>query len=1456
MTPARRARTPRASARWMWLEVLEDRRLLAVLTVNTASDSVGPSDPTLSLREAIEVCNGTLSVADLNATAQLQVQGALATPNTIGFAIPGSGAQTIDLQSALPAVTVPIVIDGTTQPGFSGTPLVVLDGSQTHFASGLDLEGGNSTVQGLAIDNFAGNGILLGGFGGDLIAGCYLGVDATGAVAAGNGADGILTRVDNVTIGGTAAGAGNLIAANGERGIEFRGTSAGDLVEGNEVGTDAAGTAALGNQLEGIYVSGPSGVAIGGTSPGAGNLIAGNRSDGIGLASGGNLVEGNDIGVDATGAAALPNGGNGVNIPSAGNTVGGTDAGSGNVISGNALAGVFIASLGGDTAQGNLVQANFIGTDATGTAAVGNGSFGVEIGVATGGLNNTIGGTAAAARNIISGNKAGGVLVSDAGPGNVVEGNSIGTDVSGLKGLPNTGPGVSVTLSAAGQTIGGTTPGAGNVIAGNQRDGIALGATASVLVAGNFIGTDITGTTALPNTGNGVTADGAQNAAIGGTTAGAQNVISGNAGSGVVMSGGGTYMDVVQGNLIGTDLTGTQNLGNGARGVDIENTQGNTVGGTGAGAANTIAYSAQEGVRVSAGIDNVISGNAVFGNGGSGINLVQGGNQTQPAPMLTFMPPLGGSSNGTLDVSLTAAPNTTYTIEVFSNTTLPATGQEQGQSFVTTTALATGPGGSGSVSLDEPVTYYTATATDPSNNTSPFSNAAGMAPALVDLKVTAAVNSGPVVVGSDLNYTFTVANQGTGMATGVVLSHMLPAGTKFVSTSTNATQSAGIVTANLGTILGGATATVEVDTIPQVIEPVAVAARLIADQGEIRPSLGATSIPIDVAPPAPTNVKATVETGTTPPKLTWSFTNPPGTSVTFNVYRSGTPGAEGGTPYFTGIKGNQFTDSLTIPGHVYYYQVTALVGGLESAHSNEAVGTTLTAPTNVTATLGAPTGQTVAFINWNYPVSSGATFNIYRATTHGGEGNKPSYTTPPFADDASVVPGNVYYYEVSVTFAGVEGPRSAEASLNFPAPTAPGSPASSTALDADTGETQLTLTWSDTYPVQPSGASFRVYEGATKGGEGAMPVQTVFVFDSYMHLLLPDSKQFFEVSSVIDGVESPPSKEVEVDVLPLAAPMLTLVGYTLEANGTYFANLEWSDPEPGVTQPEYSLYESAMSGDEGTQAVAKGQEPAGDVIQPVPLDPGEKENYKVSADAGSYVGPQSNEQTVTAPSLAAPDVRREAVPNGDGTYLVQFFWDNPDGEAAAPDLTFNIYVSSTMGGEGAMATVPHTKQLTYATILAPGASVYIRVNAMASNFEGPLSVEKSFTAPGGMPTGVKNVHVQTLKSRATELVLSFSNSLNQADAQDLAAYNLDTLGKKNKKTGHYAIKPVKLTSAVYNAAQNTVTLTIKGALPNQPLELSVNTSAVLDATGQPIAGNSGQAGSSFQTTFGKKGVTL
>jgi hypothetical protein len=156
-------------------------------------------------------------------------------------------------------------------------------------------------------------------------------------------------------------------------------------------------------------------------------------------------------------------------------------------------------------------------------------------------------------------------------------------------------------------------------------------------------------------------------------------------------------------------------------------------------------------------------------------------------------------------------------------------------------------------------------------------------------------------------------------------------------------------------------------------------------------------------------------------------------------------------------------------------------------------------------------------------------------------------------------------------------------------------------------------------------------------------------------------------------------------------------------------------------------------------------------------------------------------------------------------------------------------------------------------------SEVITINGHA--YAGPRSNELPLTVPEPpSPSRITRINLLPLisghKTATSHLVVDFSSALNPSDAIDLAAYHLVTLGKRNKKTGQQATKPLKLTSATYNAAAETVTLAIKGKLPNQPLALSVNTSAVLDASEQPVAGTSGQPGSSFQATFGKKGITL
>jgi hypothetical protein len=242
-----------------------------------------------------------------------------------------------------------------------------------------------------------------------------------------------------------------------------------------------------------------------------------------------NIVRGNYIGTNAAGTAALANDATGIQVQGApNNTIGGTNAADRNLISGNGSAGVFID---GATATGNTVLGNFIGTDINGTADLGNVGFGVAIQNAP---TNTIGGNTPGTRNIISGNNAFGVVIqnspatSNVATNNKVLGNFIGTDVNGTADLGNTLTGVLVQ-DAAGNTIGGTAAGDRNIISGNDGFGVQiLNANATLnSVLGNYIGTNAAGTAALPN-GIGVVVDNAPSNTIGGSVAGAGNIISGN----------------------------------------------------------------------------------------------------------------------------------------------------------------------------------------------------------------------------------------------------------------------------------------------------------------------------------------------------------------------------------------------------------------------------------------------------------------------------------------------------------------------------------------------------------------------------------------------------------------------------------------------------------------------------------------------------------------------------------------------------------------------------------------------------------------------------------------------------------------------------------------------------------------------------------------------------------------
>jgi parallel beta-helix repeat protein len=211
---------------------------------------------------------------------------------------------------------------------------------------------------------------------------------------------------------------------------------------------------------------------VGGATAAARNVISGNGQYGVqiaGTSSNQNVIAGNYIGTDATGAAKLGNTRYGVYLAAANNRIGGSAAGEGNVISGNGQGGIYLAGAG---TTGNLIQGNRIGTNAAGTAALGNTSVGIDLRAP----QTTIGGAAAGAGNLISGNRAAGIQVFGADATlNQIQGNRIGTDVTGMVDLGNSGAGVSIASGASGNAVGGTAAGAGNVIMGNTRGIIVAG---------------------------------------------------------------------------------------------------------------------------------------------------------------------------------------------------------------------------------------------------------------------------------------------------------------------------------------------------------------------------------------------------------------------------------------------------------------------------------------------------------------------------------------------------------------------------------------------------------------------------------------------------------------------------------------------------------------------------------------------------------------------------------------------------------------------------------------------------------------------------------------------------------------------------------------------------------------------------------------------------------------------
>jgi len=552
--------------------------------------------------------------------------------STVTFNIPQSdpgfsnNVFTIKPTGYLPPLAVNgVTIDATTQPGYAGKPLVFLNGSkllpEAGSVPGLFFYQANCTVKGIGVQQFpwVGMAILYPDATGNRMSACWAGLDGTGNNASPNATQGIFISdgASNNFIGGTSPSDRNVLSGNTQYGVWVSGpATTGNTIIGNYIGTNSDGTAALPNLKGGvIFIDSTHHNIIGPRNVISGNTDAGIWITGTGVSN--NRVEGNTIGLNAAGTAAVANSVVGSYLVAGASN----NSFTGNVISGNTSEGLRIADAG---TTGNTVSGNFVGTAPDGNSAIGNCFAGVAVNWSATG--NQVGGVLPGQRNVLSGNGTVG-LAFGGSVNNAAYGNYIGTNPAGTAAVPNGFAGVYLTGGATANHLGGG-PGTGNLISGNGLFYSVGVLEADVGTSGNFIqnntiGLGATGTAAFTNQFEGISiSGGAQNTLVGGTTAGASNIISGNSGRGIA--------------------------------VFVASSAGHT-----------------------------FQRNSIYGNGQDGIGVYDTSNHSQAAPVLNTAVL---STTTTISGTLASTPGTAFIIEFFASPSgFPADGKNYlGQAVVTT----------------------------------------------------------------------------------------------------------------------------------------------------------------------------------------------------------------------------------------------------------------------------------------------------------------------------------------------------------------------------------------------------------------------------------------------------------------------------------------------------------------------------------------------------------------------------------------------------------------------------------------------------------------------------------------------------------------------------------------------------------------------------------------------------
>lgn len=775
-----------------------------VVTVTTTSED-GDCQPgnECSLRNAMLLANSQAGV------------------NRVEFNINGGGPATILVTQLLPTITRPITIDGTTQPGYNGSPLIEISGENAGpSADGIKIRASNTTIRGLVINQFrsttdgqsqlGGNGIVIESDalapnnGNNVIQGNYLGTDINGAVDKGNDATGLnIFDSDLNQIGGTEPDDGNLISGNGSAEKVGAGIALIDgnfnTFQGNIIGLNSLEAGRLGNST-GLFFTGGSNT-FGGDEPFAGNTVSGNGELvpddpgqrcfgrgmiiplGINLDTGEfvtsqNWLAGNRFGTSPDGNFPLGNCQQAIyTTPLTSTMIGSITQNGRNVVSDNGLDAIYCEEVFFLAEGGSCnISGNNIGTNVSGTAALPNdwrnqpdglvptsGTVSIynSITISTLGQpgGTTENGDCTGFCNLISGNGGDPIAALLGGFGLVgVFGNHIGTDRTGHFPLANQGYGVVATPFGAEARIGApnSTGGHfGNVIAGNQIAGISAGEFLGqssrfglVRVEGNLIGTDTTGTGAVPN-GTGVISSPASftTVLIGRAGVDSRNFISGNSTEGIRAAGNGGQTKIVN-NGIGVSRF-DQVLGNGRSGIAVTGINAQIGSGT-PDEANTIANNGYAGpgfpgvLVTSTGIS--IRNNRIDNNSGLGIDLSPsqfvadgvtandcfdqdvGPNGLQNFPLLN-PPEIDGEGTVTITGALISRPSNSYVVDFYELADDP-TNHGEGKNYLGSVNLETDPRGLALIEFTplvqlDPSRKISATATDDFGSTSEFSCQAG-----------------------------------------------------------------------------------------------------------------------------------------------------------------------------------------------------------------------------------------------------------------------------------------------------------------------------------------------------------------------------------------------------------------------------------------------------------------------------------------------------------------------------------------------------------------------------------------------------------------------------------------------------------------------------------------------------------------------------------------------------------